>query len=234
MKKILLSLTAIAIAITSMAQSLTTSGLSVAPSIFDATILVASVNVTNNTNTDKNVFCSRTQNNLFAGHVSHFCWDLCYGPQTNVSNNYVTIPAMSTNSVNFVGDLETGGLAGSSDVTYTFYVDGNITDQTSVVINYNYTTGINDISSGKAQISSARPNPADAFTTMSYSLKADPSFYKIELVNMVGSKVAEYSLQTKNGVVTIPTNELNSGIYFYVLKENNKTISSQKLVVSHK
>ncbi|MEO8146456.1 MAG: T9SS type A sorting domain-containing protein [Bacteroidia bacterium] len=233
MKKILLSFIVLITGLVAQAQSLTNSGLVINPSAFDATVLVASVSINNTTPFPKNVMCQRTQNNLFPGHTSQFCWDQCYDSLTDISGGYVTIAGNGSNNY-FVGDLNTHGIAGASTITYSFYVASNPSDQTTLVINYPILSGITDLASAKPMLSSARPNPADAYTTITYSLKADPSAYKVELVNMLGSKVAVYNLQSKNGVLNIPTNDLNSGIYFYVLKEYNKTLSSQKLVVSHK
>jgi hypothetical protein len=244
MKKLLLLLLTAVSSITLYAQSLSNSNLTINPSPFSNTVLVANLSVTNNTSSDKNIICERTVNNLAvnpayptehdSGHLSSFCWDQCYPEWISVSSFPITITANSTDDTHFIGDLETHGIVGTSNVTYSFYVEGNPNDQTSITINYNYATGISNVSADKSGLSSARPNPADAFTTVSYSLTGNPSKYKIEIVSMLGKKFAQYGLPGKNGVMTIPTNELSSGVYFYVLKENDKTISSQKLVVSHK
>jgi hypothetical protein len=178
--------------------------------------------------------CQRTVNNLANGQNSSFCWDQCYPDFVSVSDNPITINAMSSNSSTFVGDLNTGGNAGMSDVTYSFYVDGNPNDQTSVTIQYNYTTGISNVVTETASISSARPNPADAFTTISYKLKGNAAAYTLELNSLLGAKVAQLGFSNNSGVLNIPTQNLNSGVYFYTLKENGKTLSSQKLIVSHK
>lgn len=244
MKKIIPGLILLFSSVGLHAQSLSNSNSYIAPSAISNTLLVGFVDVTNNTNNDLNVMCQRTYNNLAvnplyptvhdSGHLSNFCWDLCYPEWVDISGGPVTIPANTTNSGAFWSDLETHGVAGTSTVTYSFFVEGNPNDETSVTFIYNYSTGISTISNTKTGLSAASPNPADAFTTMTYSLKAESSAYRIEIVNVLGSKMAEYRLTGKSGVMTIPTDNLNSGIYFYVLKEHDKTISSQKLVVSHK
>ena len=233
MKKILLTLFTLASFVSVNSQSLTNSSLVIAPSIFDPTLLVATLTVTNNTTSDVSVMCSRTANNLASGHSSSFCWDQCYGAQTNLSDDPLPIVANGTSTA-FVGDLHTGGLAGTSDVTYSFYIEGNPNDQTAITIQYNYTTGISNVITETASISSARPNPADAFTTVSYNLKGNASNYVLELNSLLGAKVAQLNFSSNSGVLTIPTENLNAGVYFYTLKENGKTLSSQKLIVSHK
>lgn len=245
MKKIILSVVALSWSVVAIAQSLSSSNLSINTSVFSQTVLVANLSVTNNTSSDKNVICERVYNNLAvnpmyptehdSGHLSNFCWDQCYPEWISISSYPVTIAANSTDDTHFIGDLETHGIVGTSVVTYSFYVQGNPNDQTNVTIHYNYNpTGISTVTAEKSGLGSARPNPADNFTTFSYSLNSNPADYKVEIVNMLGSKVAQYSLKGKTGIMTVPTSELKSGVYFYVLKENNKTISSQKLVVSHK
>lgn len=233
MKKILLSLFTVATFMSANSQSLSNSALVIAPSVFDPTLLIATLTVSNNTGSSLNVMCARTTNNVASGHSSSFCWDQCYGAQTNVSDNPLPIAA-NGNSNAFVGDLHTGGSAGTSDVTYSFYVEGNPNDQTTITIQYNYTTGISNVITETASISSARPNPADAFTTVSYNLKGNASNYTLELNSLLGAKVAQLNFSSNNGVLTIPTENLNAGVYFYTLKENGKTLSSQKLIVSHK
>jgi hypothetical protein len=233
MKKTLLTIIAIASFTLANAQSLSHSGLLITPSVFDPTTLVANLTVTNNTNGPLNVMCQRTVENLTSGHHSSFCWDQCYPDFVSISDFPITIAANGSSTA-FVGDLLTAGIAGMSDVTYSFFVDGNPNDQTTVTIQYNYTTGISNVITETASISSARPNPADAFTTVSYNLKGNYNAYTLELNSLLGAKVAQLNFNNNNGVLNIPTQNLNAGVYFYTLKENGKTLSSQKLIVSHK
>lgn len=233
MKKILLPLLAVCISLQASAQSFSVSNLLIEPSVIDPTTLVATLKVTNNGNSAKQVMCQRVTNNLFSGHLSSFCWYLCYGTQTNLSSDPLTIAAGGENTA-FIGDLYTSGLIGASDVSYSFFDQSNPSDQVTVNIQYNYTTGINTISTDKGSISSARPNPADNFTTINFNLKNNPADYILEVSSLLGARIAQYSFSSTTGTLTIPTQNLINGVYFYSLKEKDKTISSQKLVVSHR
>jgi hypothetical protein len=133
-----------------------------------------------------------------------------------------------------MGDLLTSGVVGTSDVSYSFFDQSNPSDQVTINIQYNYTTGINTISTDKGSISSARPNPADNFTTVNFNLKNNPADYVLEVSSLLGARIAQYTFSSSTGTLTIPTQNLLNGVYFYSLKEKNKTISSQKLVVSHR
>lgn len=233
MKKILLTIFALTSFTFVNAQSLSTSALTISPSVFDPALLVATLNVTNNTNATINVMCERTVNNIANGHTSSFCWDQCYPDFVSISDMPIAIAANSFNTA-FVGDLQTGGFAGASDVTYRFFNAANPTDQTIVTIQYNYTTGISNVITETASIGSARPNPADVFTKISYNLKGNVASYSLEINSLLGAKVTQMNFNSSSGVLTIPTDKLNSGVYFYTLKQNGKTITSQKLIVSHK
>jgi hypothetical protein len=189
--------------------------------------------VTNATNSDKNVMCERIVNNLSAGHQSTFCWDQCYGANTSISSLPVMIGANSYTD-QFVGDLRPNNATGTSIVDYKFYDQQNPADFTTISITYVIgATGINDITPN-VQISTPRPNPADAFTYVGYKIKNANDEVKVQIVDLLGKVYVTEPLQEKAGVVILSTEELQSGIYFVRAVTNGKVTTTSKLVVSHK
>ncbi len=235
MKRNLLSVCAILFcSIAINAQSLVVSNLQATVSGLSTDFVVASTcRVTNATNTDKNVMCERTVNNLSAGHQSTFCWDQCYGANTSVSALPVMITANSYTD-QFVGDLRPNNSTGTSIVDFKFYDQQNAADYTTISITFVIgATGINDITPN-VQISTPRPNPADAFTYVGYTVKNTSDDVKVQIVDLLGKVYVTEPLQDKAGVVILSTEDLQSGIYFVRAITNGKVTSTSKLVVSHK
>jgi hypothetical protein len=131
---------------------------------------VGTVDVQNNSTTNKDVMMVRAVNSLASGHESFFCWDLCYPPTVNVSGGPVNIPAGSYVS-NAIADLMPNGNSGLSRVTYCWYDNNNIADSVCLEFVYDITTGINQLADAKADfLSFPHPNPADANTVIIYHI----------------------------------------------------------------
>lgn len=236
MKKSLLVLYAITLGMLSAAsaQSFVVSNVtSVVNGLSTDFQISATAVIENATATDKNVMCERILNNLAGAHTSSFCWDQCYPAATNLCSQPVTISAMNSTSA-FLGDLRPNSSAGVSYVDYKFYDQQNPADFVTISLTYNVgATGINEITSN-VQIAAPRPNPADAFTYVGYSIKNNKSEVKIQIADLLGKTYFTKTLSEKSGVIIVPTAELQSGIYFLRAIENGKVTSTSKLIVSHK
>ena len=80
-------------------------------------------------------------------------------------------------------------------------------------------------------ISDAYPNPATSVVEFDYKTKATDA--KITLFNVLGTEVAEYRLSSFENKVSIPVENLKSGVYFYTVSANNKNLKTKKFVVRH-
>jgi hypothetical protein len=88
-------------------------------------------------------------------------------------------------------------------------------------------------SNEKISISSVYPNPASAYASIDYQLIKDSDNAKIILCNVLGNVVGEYELIRDAKTLHISTLELNSGIYFYTLSVNGKSLVTRKLIIKH-
>jgi hypothetical protein len=88
-------------------------------------------------------------------------------------------------------------------------------------------------SNEKISISSVYPNPASAYASIDYQLFKDTDNAKIILCNVLGNVVGEYSLIRDAKRLHISTLELNSGVYFYTLSVDGKSLITRKLIIKH-
>jgi hypothetical protein len=88
-------------------------------------------------------------------------------------------------------------------------------------------------SNDKISISSVYPNPASAFASIDYHLGGEANSAKIILCNVLGSVVGEYTLVKDARKLNISTMDLTSGVYFYSLYVDGKTLVTRKLIIKH-
>lgn len=225
-------------ALPSYSQSFTLSGYSPVLNLTDAFSTSESyVTIANVTNSDKMIKIQRTINTLASGHMEFFCFGAgstaaCYPPGTDFSGGNDTLPANSTNS-SFKGTIEPFGVYGYSSIHYRFFDTNNPADSVGVDLAWNFTTSIGE-NQNQFGISKPRLNPADAFTTLSYSLQSDLSSDRLVVYNMLGSVVRTMDIPGRNGVLVLPTADLESGMYVVTYQSQGKTKDSCRLVVAHR
>jgi hypothetical protein len=171
---------------------------------------------------------------VVSGNLNYFCWVGCYSPSVNESPTGIITPPDSSRS-DFHGYLnDASGSLLNDTVRYTVFDENDTTDFVSWVVVYYFSpTGINHIASApKNTLVNAFPDPSDNAATIQYSLAKDARTAKINVMNMLGNKVGEYQLDTRDSKFVIPTNSLAPGIYFYSLEVDGTIISTKKLVVN--
>ncbi len=189
------------------------------------------VPITNATNFDIDVIVQKTVNNLAPFHSSQFCFGTaCYDSSASASG----VISFTHNATELLlADLNKNGVTGYSCVTYRIYDTNNPNDFADVEICYDVTTGIPVIRDANF-ISLPQPNPADRIAAVNYLVSGNYSDYRVSIFNILGNKVKEISLSARSGILFLPVSELTSGVYFYSLISNNKTISTNRLVVAHR
>ena len=78
-------------------------------------------------------------------------------------------------------------------------------------------------------VSSVFPNPAINNTFITYQLQNNQPA-KIVLVNILGKKVMEETINSSNGKMELILSDITSGIYFINLEQNDRVLSSRKLI----
>ena len=233
MKKSLLLFIAILVTATGYTQSLVvTSGSTLVTG--DPSVLLQGFATVQNIGTNTvDVSVEKTVNNLATGHHSSFCWGIiCVDTATLTSPVPETIAPGATNST-FYADLQPTGSAGTSIVSFRFYVDNNPSDNATITFTYDATlVGIAELLASGVVLTSPYPNPANSYAQVGFNLGSAKNA-KVVIYNMLGSVVREIKITDKQNLVTIPTADLKSGMYLYSLINNDKVIASKKLLVSH-
>jgi hypothetical protein len=169
---------------------------------------------------------------LTAGHDELFCFGLyCYLPNTDTSLFTTNIPANSSDG-SFKPEITPNGIDGTDKLRYLFYDANNPADSVSVAIEFyiNTTAGIKENTNDSYL---KFKNEVNNFTIFNYKLPAGASNARIDIHNMLGSKLNSILLSDKQGMKMITTSELSNGIYLVSLIVNNKTAHSYRMVVNH-
>lgn len=82
------------------------------------------------------------------------------------------------------------------------------------------------------RITTAFPNPASINATLEYQMFS-PVNAKITVSNVLGNTLNTFNLDFNDNKIIIPTTQYESGVYFYTLSIDNKSIITKKLVVKH-
>jgi len=106
-------------------------------------------------------------------------------------------------------------------------------DFSTAAVKINYSTDvINAIASlevdNKIDALSITPNPFRSFATIKLADGSKTNNYKLKIYNIMGELVLNTPVTESS--TTLETSNLQSGIYFYQVIENNKTIQSGKLI----
>ena len=85
----------------------------------------------------------------------------------------------------------------------------------------------------KITVSNVYPNPASEYAELDYTVLSGIRDARIVINNVLGSVVAEYSLDRNSRKLRINTRELPSGIYFYQLSLDGRKVATKKMLVRH-
>jgi len=189
-------------------------------------------NVKNVSSTTKQVLVKSQVISKPENTINFFCWELCYGPAVVVAPTSLTLePNQSVN--NFHGYYRPQGMAGIASIVYTFYDQENPSDSVQFVVQFNASAaGISSVAAPAVNVS-VYPNPAIETAFIRYTLSKAPVNVSVEVYNMLGSKVRTYPVTSSDGIIEIPVDELQAGLYFYSFQENGKVIRSGRITIKH-
>lgn len=195
--------------------------------------LEADLYVENRNINDLAVLVDRDISQMHPAHRAYYCWAQCYDTTVGLSPESLVLPGLTVDSTSFHSYMYTFNTAGTSIVTYTFFDQNNPSDTSVAVIHYDVlNTGISGVERSLYSLSAPSPNPSNNMTSFTYAAPVNNA--KLIVRDMIGNIVAEYQLNTTKGMIFVPTSELNSGIYLCSIVSNGSSISSSKLVVSHR
>jgi len=172
----------------------------------------------------------------FNGLNEQFYNSFSWSTSTEINNDYFTLEK-TTDALNFIAIEKTNGAGNSNTLRYYSIIDYHPTEglsyyrlkQTDFDGKYTYSKLVTiDVPSQLTEDFNIYPNP---FSTSATIVINDVSqFNKVELriYNVLGEEMMITNI-TKQ-ITTFDTRTLSSGIYFYQLTDNNKTIQSGKLI----
>ncbi|MFM2284633.1 MAG: hypothetical protein RLZZ543_130 [Bacteroidota bacterium] len=192
--------------------------------------LASHVSIRNVSGSTKRVLVKSEVINLVSGHTTFFCWEQCYDNSVTVSPTYIEV--LDGDSIDkFHGYVRPNGVPGISTIRYTFYSVNAPADSIQMISTFEASpVGMKDVKSSTSSIV-AFPNPANDKITLKYTLNSATA--KIEIFNLLGTKVVAMPVYQSEGSISISTDELSSGLYFYTLSEEGKTSKPQRLTIKH-
>lgn len=163
--------------------------------------------------------------------LNYFCWAQCYEPGVLVSPSSLTLaPGERMNT--FYGDYVPQGQSGVSTIKYCFFNVDNETDSVCGIVRFSASPlGVgNGLTSDKAAISEAYPNPASSELSFSYS--TGNGLGSVEIFSLLGAKVRSIKLNQPMGKMKLNVETLPAGMYFCKLTVNGQNIQTRKFLVT--
>ena len=189
----------------------------------------AYIDVTNTSNQDLMFHVTRSSTTDL---TNYFCWGpTCYPPNSN--ETYTSTNSLSINSGetltgldSFIGYVNNLPENSSVDINYCFWVDGNPSDETCIIVTYTNKDSfmtIEDLSFSHE----IYPNPVQDLLYINL-LNSNP--VEFILFDMLGSQVYKEVFTSSSN---INVSSFESGIYFYELNVKGKETEVQKLIITH-
>jgi len=75
------------------------------------------------------------------------------------------------------------------------------------------------------------PNPSGSGTFIEYKLPLGSAQASVQIVDITGKKVADYSLHNSEGKIEVNAEALHSGLYFYSLYADGKVLDKKKMMI---
>lgn len=198
----------------------------------DADELNTGIEIANISPEQKDIKIRRTMLMTIDSTSNYFCWTACYIPSVSLSPAALTLNGGNTVNNTFTSHFKPSGHSGISEIQYTFFDANNPQDSANVVVRYEIApVGISKISTNTSL--KAFPNPADDKVTLSFTRSSLNGKGNIELYNMLGSKVYSQQVEDMDGTITISTENLKAGLYFYSLNDEGQSTRPGRLTIKH-
>tara|TARA_B110000483_G_scaffold39547_1_gene48931 strand:+ start:107 stop:754 length:648 start_codon:yes stop_codon:yes gene_type:complete len=183
--------------------------------------------VKNVSNKEHDIICEKNVISVPAGMDNQFCWGgLCYGVNTLVSTQFLTLNPGQGNSVSFTGYFDAYCEQGIGVVEYCFYPVSDTLDRSCLTVTYHGSaTSVND-NPYYANVGDFYPNPANDIVYFNFN----GNLATLKLIDILGNNVKDLSL-SQQGVQKLDLSDMNKGIYFGNLIVNNEVVSIKKLIV---
>ena len=189
------------------------------------------VQLRNLTSTDLDVIVEKEAIQDLDGAINFFCWGACFGPDTYVSPNPVTVAANTVTGEEALSFhvLFDESLYGKVKMRYSAYDQNNPSERVTIVVVFNKSgEGVQEAAS--VRFGQAYPNPASSVVNFDYSLNAGDRA-SISVYNLLGQEVTKQQVNSLQGRLSLSVADLNDGIYFCNLFVNGSAVKTEKFVV---
>ena len=162
------------------------------------------------------------------------CWGLCtlgvtWGTSPVVESDPVPMP-VSTSSILYSGHVYPKANGGTSTFRYIWYDVNNPNDSTWVDVTFGVagTASLNEIE--RITKLSIYPNPAT--NLLNIDLNSNEANKSIEIMDLIGRKVYTKIIAGNSELLRVNTSGLTPGIYFVSVVANNKTVRTEKVIIT--
>lgn len=185
--------------------------------------------IRNRTSNNLNVVVEKEVVEDLEGTMNLFCWGQCFGPDTYVSPNPITILAnsLNTDDLSFHA-LYDEGVYGDVIIKYYAYDERTPDDRCSIIVRFRK-SGVG-VAENMVEFGHAYPNPASSMVHFDYAIPMGDKV-TVSVFNLLGQEVMNQQLNSLQGSVAISVADLNEGIYFCNLMVNGQTLKTEKFVV---
>lgn len=189
-----------------------------------------------------NLKVRRTEIDVQTGTQNATCWKVCppsvFAGTEVVQYGYDDWVAPSDTNLSFSAHHYLEGLDGCSIYKYewvdaatqsivykTVYIKFDHTSSTSCAADLSVGEGLN-------ALTKVYPNPTNSNTSISIEGVSGEVSYEVS--NLLGQRsLSGFSTIQNKGVLRFDASSLKDGVYFVVIKNNGKTLRTEKLVVKH-
>jgi len=189
-----------------------------------------SFQIQNFSNQDKSIKIKSNINKMQGGATLLICYD--DNCQESSSSLIINIPANSISDE--ISIILNGGLSNYKETAYFEFIDMEVDTGIKKEIELKVSNEqIQELFFSKQdiQVKSFFPNPAVKSAIMEYSINPYEQDAKITLQNVLGSIVDTYKLNPDENKLTISTENLTPGVYFYTLTIDDEGLATRKLIV---
>jgi len=152
------------------------------------------------------------------------CWGECLAPW---NFDFEPIEILAGAAENFKVDFNTNGITESRAwITCTFLIDG-VKD---FVFHIKFGDAEMSVKEPVITKNNAYPNPATSIVNIDYALNSGNA--QVVFYNILGVSVHEQSLNGQTGTAKVNVSNFATGIYFYTIKVNGKSVETKKLIIS--
>jgi hypothetical protein len=187
--------------------------------------------VRNSSGASINVIFKKKNISIVPGSTNDFCVGFSCYPATSMFSNAFPVAGGSLQSDETSCHYRPHGFAGSSTIMYTFYNTNTAEypgDSASVTINFVVTSKINE---ANVSAISVYPNPAVNVVNFDYRISSTSNSW-FRIYNMLGNVVKSVRLEKSSASISIPVDDLDSGIYIYSVSVNGEAIKTSRLIIN--